>query len=137
MEVIIMGRERNQSIRDALVKKMEELWSNADNTISKMKNAEGSYADPFDQAAVESNKFVELACRDRERELMLDIKETIIRIDRGLFGICDHCGRTIHEKRLRIEPMSRLCTECQEEKEVNHKRKNRQWGMKGISCNHV
>ncbi len=132
-----MKREKIQSIRNALVKKMEELWSNADNTIFKMKNADSKYADPFDQAAVESNKFVELACRDRERELMLDIKETIMRIDRGLFGICDHCGRTIHEKRLRIEPMSRLCTECQEEKEVDAKRKNRQWGMKGISYNHV
>jgi DnaK suppressor protein len=116
---------------------MEELWSNANNTLFKMKNGEGSYADPFDQAATESNKFVELVCRDRERELMLNIKETIMRIDRGLFGVCDHCGRTIHEKRLHIEPMSRLCTECQEEQEINHKRKNRQWGGNGISYNHV
>jgi len=132
-----MRQKRIQLIRQTLVKKMEELWSNADNTLSKMKNAEGCCADPFDLAATESNKFVELVCRDRERELMLDIKETIMRIDRGLFGMCDHCGRVIHEKRLLIEPMSRLCMECQEEKEIHHKRKNRQWAMKGISYNHV
>ncbi|MFA5285122.1 MAG: TraR/DksA family transcriptional regulator [Smithellaceae bacterium] len=132
-----MKREKIQLIRNTLVKRMEELWSNANNTISKMKNGEGSYADPFDQAATDTNKFVELACRDRERELMLNIKETIMRIDRGLFGICDHCGRTIDEKRLHIEPMSRLCTECQEEKEIYHKRKNRQWAGSGISYNHV
>jgi len=129
--------KRIESIRNSLVKKMEELWSNAGHTISKMKDADGSYADPFDQAATDSNKYVELACRDRERELMLDIKETILRIDKGLFGICDHCGRTIHEKRLRIEPMSRLCMECQEEEEISNKRKNRRWAMKGISYNHV
>ncbi len=132
-----MRQRRIQLIRSTLVQKMEELRSNADNTISKMKDAEGNFADSFDQAAIDSNKFVELVCRDRERELMLDVKETILRIDRGLFGICDHCGRMIHEKRLSIEPMSRLCTECQEEKEINHKRKNRQWAMKGISYNHV
>jgi len=132
-----MRKKRIQFIRSALVQKMEELRSNADNTISKMKDADGNFADPFDQAATDSNKFVELACRDRERELMLDIKETIMRIDRGLFGICDHCGRIIHEKRLHIEPMSRLCMECQEEKEINHKRKNRQWAGNGISYNHV
>jgi DnaK suppressor protein len=132
-----MRQKRIQFIRSALVQKMEELRSNADNTISKMKDAEGNFADPLDQAAIDSNKFVELVCRDRERELIFEVKETILRIDSGLFGICDHCGRMIHEKRLSIEPMSRLCAQCQEEKEINHKRKNRQWAMKGISYNHV
>ena len=133
----MVRKEQIQSIRNALVQKMEKLRSNANNTISKMKDAEGNYADPFDQAATDSNKYVELACRDRERELMLDIKEAIMRIDNKLFGICDHCGRTIHEKRLRFEPMSRLCMECKEEEEINHKRRNRQWPMKGIYYNHV
>lgn len=133
----MVRQQKIESIRNTLVRKMEELWSNAGHTLSKMKNDDGRFADPFDQAAIESNKYVELACRDRERELMLDIKETILRIDRGLYGICDHCGRVIHEKRLLIEPMSKLCMECQEEKERNHKRKNRQWAMKGISYNHV
>ncbi|KAF0158693.1 MAG: DnaK suppressor protein [Syntrophaceae bacterium] len=133
----MVRQQKIESIRNKLVRKMEELWSNAGHTLSKMKNDDGRFADPFDQAAIESNKYVELACRDRERELMLDIKETILRIDRGLYGICDHCGRVIHEKRLLIEPMSKLCMECQKEKERNHKRKNRQWAMKDISYNHV
>ena len=132
-----MRQEKIQFIRNALVKKMEELWSSADNTISKMKNTEGKFADPFDQAAIETNKFVELACRDRERELILDIKETIMRIDRGLFGICDHCGRVIHEKRLLIEPMSKLCVECQQKREIYSKQKSRRLAVRSISYNHV
>ncbi|MGP8152725.1 MAG: TraR/DksA family transcriptional regulator [Smithella sp.] len=132
-----MKQEKIQFIRNALVKKMEELWSSADNTISKMKNGDGKFADPFDQAAIETNKFVELTCRDRERELILDIKETIMRIDRGLFGICDHCGRVIREKRLLIEPMSKLCVECQEKCEINNKQKSRRLAVRGISYNHV
>jgi len=114
-----MKQEKIRLIRQSLVGKMEELWSIADGTIFQMKNTDGKCADPFDQAAIETNKFVELACRDRERHLILDIKETIIRIDRGLFGICDSCGRTICEKRLLIEPMSRLCTACQEKHEIS------------------
>lgn len=133
----MLRKKKMDLIRNALVKRMENLLSNADNTRSEMKKAEGCLADPFDQAATECNKFVELACRDRERELMLDIKETILRIDRGLFGICDHCGRVIHEKRLLIEPMSKLCMACQEEKEIHYKRKGKQWAMKGVSYNHV
>jgi len=42
-----MRREKIQLIRNTLVKRMEELWSNANNTISKMKNGEGSYAIPL------------------------------------------------------------------------------------------
>lgn len=132
-----MKQEKIQVIRQALVKKMEELWSSADRTISKMKTADGNYADPFDQAAIESNKYVELACRDRERELILDIKETIMRIDRGLFGICDHCGRVIHEKRLLIEPMSRLCMACQEQREIDKKQKKRRLAVREMSYNYV
>jgi DnaK suppressor protein len=136
MEGTIMRQRRIQFIRRALVRKMEELRLSADNTISRMKDDEGNCADPFDQAATDSIKFVELACRDRERELMIDVKETIMRIDRGLFGVCDHCGRMIHDERLSIEPMSRLCTECQDEKEISHKRKNRRLTMKGMTHQH-
>jgi DnaK suppressor protein len=137
VEVIIMRQAKIQFIRNALVQKMEELWSSANNTISKMKNADGKFADPFDQAAIESNKYVELACRDRERGLILNIKETIMRIDRGLFGVCDHCGRVIHEKRLLLEPMSRLCMACQEKREMNHKRSSSRSAIRRISYNHV
>lgn len=132
-----MKQEKIQSIRNVLVGKMEALWSKANDTILKMKNTDGKYADFFDRAAIEADKFVELACRDRERQLILAIEETIIRIDRGLFGICDHCGRTICEKRLLIEPMSRLCTACQEKCEMQSKQRNRRLSVSRISYNHA
>lgn len=133
-----MRQEKIQFIRNALVGKMEALWSMANNTILKMKNAEGKYADFCDRATIETDKFVELACRDRERQLIFAIEETIIRIDRGLFGVCDHCGRRICEKRLLIEPLSRLCTACQEKCERQNKQKNRQLTLSlNISYNHV
>ena len=132
-----MKQEKIQIIRKTLVKKMEEIWSNADDTVYKMKNAEGKCADPFDHAATESSKFVELACRDRERQLILDIKETIMRIDRGLFGVCDHCGRVIREKRLLVEPLSRLCTECQAKNETSNKYRSRRSAIRGFSCNNA
>ena len=54
----MLREKRIQSIRSALVQKMEELWSNAGQTISKMKDADGNYADPFDQAATDSNSML-------------------------------------------------------------------------------
>ncbi|MDD4355668.1 MAG: TraR/DksA family transcriptional regulator [Smithellaceae bacterium] len=132
----MIREKRIQLIRKTLVNKMEELWSNAEITLARMKKAEGTLADPFDMAVTESSRFVELACRSREIELLLDIKETILRIDRGLYGICDSCGRLIHEKRLCIEPMSKLCMDCQEEKEIQNRKKNGNWAMRGMSHQH-
>jgi DnaK suppressor protein len=133
----VMRQNKIQYIRSLLVRKMEELLSVATKAIVKMKNAEGKYADPFDQAAIETNKFVELACRDRERQLILDIKDTIMRIDTGLFGICDHCGRAIPLKRLMLAPLSKMCMPCQKTLETHNKQKGGRLSMQGISYNHA
>lgn len=117
-----MKKDKMVHIRNLLVNKMEDLRASAKDTISKLKISENKFADPFDQAAVEVSKDVELNCRDKEWHLLLDIKETIMRIDSGLFGICDHCGRPISQKRLMAAPMSKLCVVCQEEIESRHNR---------------
>lgn len=133
-----MDKDKTAYIRHFLVKKMEALRTSADHTIIKLKKSDDKFADSFDQAAVESSKVVELNCRDKEKNLLLDIKETILRIDRGLFGICDHCGRPISQKRLMAAPMSKLCVMCQEEIESQRKKskRRRQYSYR-MSYNHA
>jgi len=108
-----MQQEKIQYIKNFLLKKMEELQDVAGNTVHRMKNHEEKYPDVCDQAAYEYSKAIELAVRGKEKDMMLDIQETIMRIDRGLFGICDHCGQKISEERLISAPMSKLCLACQ------------------------
>ena len=133
-----MKKDKMAQIRNFLVEKMEALRKSADHTILKLKKSDDKFADPFVQAAVESSKEVELNCRDKEWHLLLDIKETIMRIDHGLFGICDHCGRPISQKRLMAAPMSKLCVICQEEIESRYnKQRNKHHYSGRISYNHV
>jgi DnaK suppressor protein len=133
-----MNKDKTAYIRNFLVRKMEDLQKSADHTILKLKINNDKYADPFDQAAVEASKDVEINCRNKEWHLLLDIKETILRIDSGLFGICDHCGRPISQKRLKAAPMSKLCVICQEEIESRHnKQKHRRQYAGRISYSHV
>ena len=133
-----MNKDKTAYIRHFLVQKMEALRTSANYTILKLKKSDDKFADPFDQAAVEASKDVELNCLDKEWHLMLDIKETIMRIDSGLFGICDHCGRPISHKRLMAAPMSKLCVMCQEEIESRHnKKKHRRQYIGRISYSHA
>lgn len=126
------------SLRRSLVRRMESLLASADDTIRKLKVNHDKFPDPFDQAALEVSKNIELSCRLKDWDLLLDIKETILRIDHGLFGMCDHCGRQISPKRLRVAPMSRLCVDCQEKME-NRKKKIRHVNResRSIAYNHA
>jgi len=133
-----MKKDKMAYIRNFLVQKMEDLHKSANDTIFKLKMSEDKFADPVDQAAVEASKDIELNCRDKEWHLLLDIKETIMRIDSGLFGICDHCGRPISQKRLMAAPMSKLCVMCQEEIESRHNRQKHKNQYSGrMSYNHA
>ncbi len=129
-----MKKDKMAHIRNLLVQKMEDLRKSADHTMIKLKKNDDKFADPFDQAAIEASKDIELNCLDKEWHLLLDIKETILRIDYGLFGICDHCGRPISQKRLKAAPMSKLCVMCQDEIESRHnKQKHRRQYVGRIS----
>ncbi|GAB6268203.1 MAG: hypothetical protein STSR0002_09440 [Smithella sp.] len=133
-----MNKNKTSQIRNYLVQKMEALRTSANDTIIKLKISDDKFADPFDQAAVEASKEVDLNCLDKDWHLLLDIKETIMRIDSGLFGICDHCGCQISQKRLKAAPMSKLCVMCQEEVESRHnKQKHRLQYAGRISYSHV
>ena len=133
-----MNKEKAVCIRNSMVDKMKELLASADNTIQKLKITDDKSADPCDQAAVEASKDVELKCRSKEWNLLLDIKETILRIDHGLYGICDHCGRPISKKRLQVAPMSKLCVACQHKIEADQKKsRRRNSSVNKISYNHA
>jgi DnaK suppressor protein len=135
---VVMNKDKTAYIRNFLVQKMEDLRTSANDTISKLTISDDKFADPSDQAAAETSKDVELNCRDKEWHLLLDIKETIMRIDSGLFGVCDHCGRPISQKRLMAAPMSKLCVMCQEEIESQHnKQKNIREYLGRISYSHA
>jgi DnaK suppressor protein len=46
------------------------------------------------------------------------IESTLKKIEDGVFGICEECGRPISEKRLMARPIARLCIQCKEKEEM-------------------
>lgn len=63
---------------------------------------------------------------DREKDLLvasaegrqlLEIDEALRRLESGLFGACEICGKEIGRKRLEVVPQARLCLKCQEKAE--------------------
>jgi DnaK suppressor protein len=110
------------SFRKLLTHRLEELLMEAERTKYKVKETDEPASDPMELASNGFDRDFLLRLRDRERKLMIKIKEALERIEDGTFGICEECGEKISVKRLRARPMATLCIDCKHEQEVLEKR---------------
>jgi DnaK suppressor protein len=118
-----MKKERLEFFKELLNERLADLLTEADKTVSGMTNAKDSFPDPTDRANLETDRNFELRIRDRERKLILKIKEAIGRIEDGTFGVCEECGQEISEDRLKARPVTTLCIDCKTKAEVEEKKK--------------
>ena len=108
-----MDRRVLGKCREELQRQMDELLAGAGKTVSDMTGVpEENFPDPTDRALLESNRNFTLRIRDRERKLLVKVREAIKRIDSGSFGVCEGCGGEIEEKRLIARPMTTMCIDC-------------------------
>jgi DnaK suppressor protein len=116
----LSGRQQLiQSIKQNLLNQRESLLKEAEETLTNLPS-ELNFPDMGDQATAEADRNFMLRLRDRERMLLKKIEETIERIDREDYGMCEECGNEIGIKRLEARPVTTYCIECktrQEEEE--------------------
>jgi DnaK suppressor protein len=118
-----MKPDKLEFFRFMLTQKINELLGEAGKTVSEMTSAKENFPDPNDRASLESDRNFELRIRDRERKLIIKMREAIQRIDEGTFGICDDCGGPISEKRLMARPVTTQCIDCKTREERLEKMK--------------
>jgi DnaK suppressor protein len=103
--------------------KLDELLREADRTVDGMTDAKAeNFPDPTDRASLESNRNFTLRIRDRERKLIVKIKEALGRIDDGSYGKCEECGETIGRERLEARPVTTLCIDCKSLQEAQERK---------------
>ncbi|MBI5574902.1 MAG: RNA polymerase-binding protein DksA [Deltaproteobacteria bacterium] len=108
-----MDRRVLEKCRGELQRQMDEILAEAGKTVSDMTGVpEDNFPDPTDRALLESNRNFTLRIRDRERKLLVKVREAIKRIDSGTFGVCEGCGGDIEAKRLIARPMTTMCIDC-------------------------
>ena len=81
-----------------------------------------NFPDPTDRASLESNRNFTLRIRDRERKLIVKIKEALTRIDDGTYGNCEECGEKIGRERLEARPVTTLCIDCKSLQEAQERK---------------
>jgi len=118
-----MEKERLAYFQELLTGRLEVLLSEAEKTVTGMTNDKDTFPDPTDRANLETDRNFLLRIRDRERKLILKIKEALARIEDGTFGICEECGEEICEERLKARRVTTLCIDCKTKAEEEEKKK--------------
>ena len=104
-----------------LTNQLEELLSQADDTVTGMTNQKENFPDPTDRAALEADRNFMLRIRDRESKLIKKIKDALQRIESKTFGICEKCGEEISKERIKARPVTAMCIECKTKEEALEK----------------
>ena len=77
--------------------------------------------DTYDLATDARDREISVILTDREREKLQAIDDALARIDDGSYGVCESCESDIAEGRLEALPFTRLCINCQAEREKEAK----------------
>jgi DnaK suppressor protein len=124
-----MGKKQLKNIKRILAERILTLQDSIDRSIHGLKKGNEPVPDPYDLATSEADTSMELAIRERDRLLLLSLREALARIERGCFGICESCGGAISIKRILANPAAAVCIECKADQEkTGSKRVNGQTG---------
>lgn len=110
-----MDNKLLQEIKEILLKKKETLLK-ASKKSDEIKDKE--VGDVIDNASYSQERESLFESSNNSINMILDIEETLKKIEKGNFGICEMCGNEIQEARLKALPTSKFCIKCQEKLEI-------------------
>lgn len=109
-----------ENIRKHLVKESKRLSK----TITSLKEQD-PYSDPerlidnaaSDTDAKEESSHERMEAIEKELKLNLsDVRDALLRIEKGTYGKCQTCGQLIDTDRLAVNPTAQMCVECEKNK---------------------
>jgi len=113
-------RKRNPDpLKRILSERILSLQDSIERSLLVLKRGSESCPDPYDLAASEAATSMELAIRERDRALLVSLRQALARIERGQFGVCESCGGAIAIKRILANPTATVCIECKEQEEAS------------------
>jgi len=116
-----MNKKDIEYFKEFLTGRLDELLSQADDTVSDMTDPNENFPDPTDRASLEADRNFMLRIRDREHKLIKKIRGALDRIENSTFGFCDACGEDISVERLKARPVTTQCIDCKTKEEALEK----------------
>lgn len=77
--------------------------------------------DSIDLATRSLDKEILFELSDNERKMLGDIEAALRKMEKGTFGLCEHCKKPIEKKRIKAIPSARYCMACQNGTELHRR----------------
>ncbi|MEX0776032.1 MAG: TraR/DksA family transcriptional regulator [Phycisphaeraceae bacterium] len=108
--------------RDVLVAKRAEILGDVDSlqADARNKDAGGDHFSPEHMADIGSDNWEQefnLGLVESERKLLHEIVDALVRLDKGIYGICMETGKPIGKPRLDAKPWAKYCIEVVRDRE--------------------
>ena len=117
-----MGPSQLTYFKQKLLNWRSELLDEVDATLAELRHdSHHEVGDEADRATREAAQTLELRTRDRYRKLLGKIDAALDRIDDGTYGWCEDTGEPIGLARLEARPVTTLCVEAQERRELRER----------------
>ena len=104
-----------QSFKDALLRKRTEiLGTGGVKPLQASMENNTRQGDMADQASGNNEVHIQLKLKQTDAKILQAIEEALLRLDKGSYGVCRHCGEPIAEEPLNAIPWTRVCITCKE-----------------------
>jgi len=114
----MLNEKKKIYFTNLLNKQLNELMKKEKDTpVTSVVGVSEQAPDFTDQATFESDMDLNIHMKERENKLIFKIKEALERIENGTYGICDICGESITETRLKARPVTTVCITCKQNQE--------------------
>jgi DnaK suppressor protein len=112
-----MATVKMKRYKTMLHHRIDEILKADGKPLFPTEDLNGLLPDMYDLASCETERLYEYALKDRERRSVVELIYALKRIDEGIYGTCEDCGKPISEKRLQVAPAATQCIECKSEAE--------------------
>jgi DnaK suppressor protein len=128
IEIRPSGKPDEKPLSHSEVNKFRDILSEKQEELSEIVHRKKEEQE-FQQEDPEIGDEADIATRSVEKELLFDITDSekqnldgieaaLRKIEKGAFGRCESCQKTIPRLRLEVMPWARYCISCQSRNEV-------------------
>jgi len=108
--------QKSHAIRQQLTARYDEIQHRLQAITRDLRHANQPLSADFAEQTVEVENDQVLDALDGSiRAEMEQIERTLARMDEGVYGVCEVCGKAIAAKRLKALPYATRCISCEEE----------------------
>ncbi|HNW44380.1 MAG TPA: TraR/DksA family transcriptional regulator [Elusimicrobiales bacterium] len=103
---------------------LNEMKTNIAKNVEDKKNldmVEPDGGDSIDLATRSLDKEILFELSDNERKMLGDIEAALRKMEKGTYGLCEHCKNSIEKKRIKALPSARYCITCQSGTELKRR----------------